>query len=66
MRIRGRIWNASASVVVAGRLTSPHFQNIYESVPWVPLVTIYHGLFTCCFAYDVCVCVANKFDWLID
>ena len=23
-------------------------------------VTLYHGLFTCCFAYDVCV--ANKFD----
>jgi len=23
-------------------------------------VTLYHGLFTCCFAYDACV--VNKFD----
>jgi len=25
--------------------------------PWVLPVTLYHGLFTCCFACDVCVCV---------
>ena len=28
--------------------------------PCVLPVTLYHGLFTCCFAYDVCV--VNKFD----
>jgi len=43
---------------------SPFQAELMLLAPWVLPVTLYHGLFTYCFDYDVCV--ANKFDRLID